>query len=134
MAEQEDDASKTEDPSPRKLHKAHEKGQTAHSQEIKHWAMMLGSTIALMVLGPRLAADLQKLAVKYIEQPEAIPPDSEHLPSVFAAVALGPVWFLARVFGLLIVFALGATSGQAGFTWAPPRSSPSCRRSRSSPA
>lgn len=128
MAESDDDASKTEDPSPRKLSKAHDKGQTAQSQEIKHWAMLLGSTVALMVLGPKLAADMQILAIKFIEQPEAIATDSEHLRLVFAEVSLGLLWILFPVFGLLMIFAVGATVGQSGLIWAPAKIEPELQK------
>lgn len=124
MAEDNDDASKTEDPSPRKLSKAHEKGQNAQSQEIKHWTMLLGGTIALMVLGPKLAADMQIVIFKFIEAPEAIPTDTEHLRLVFADVSRALLWVLAPVFGLLMVFALGATIGQSGLIWAPSKIEP----------
>ena len=43
MADEEDDASKTEDPSEKKLGKAREQGQIASSQEVKNWSVLLGA-------------------------------------------------------------------------------------------
>ena len=50
----EDDAQKTEEPTGRKLQKSKEQGQTASSQEIKTWGILLTATmiIALMVNTP----------------------------------------------------------------------------------
>ena len=42
MAEDQDDAQKTEEPTPRKLQEAHKKGQVITSQEVKSWFILLG--------------------------------------------------------------------------------------------
>ena len=49
MAE-EDDASKTEEPTPKKLAEAKRKGSVAQSQEIKSWAILLGASGLLIFL------------------------------------------------------------------------------------
>lgn len=48
----EDDSQKTEDPTARKLSKAREKGQVGVSQEVKNWAVLLGSAATLALLAP----------------------------------------------------------------------------------
>ena len=47
MAEEEDDASKTEDPTGKKLSDAREKGNVPMSQEAKNWLMLLGGLVVV---------------------------------------------------------------------------------------
>ena len=53
MAE-EDDASKTEEPTAKKLADARRKGSVAQSQEIKSWAILLGASGLLIFFAPIL--------------------------------------------------------------------------------
>ena len=47
-----DQASKTEDPSQKKLEDAHNKGDVAKSQEVTTWFMLLGSAIVFSMMAP----------------------------------------------------------------------------------
>jgi flagellar biosynthetic protein FlhB len=51
-------ASKTEDPSQKKLEDAHKKGDVAKSQEVVTWFMLLGSAVIFAMLAPSTAASL----------------------------------------------------------------------------
>ena len=48
----EDDASKTEDPTSKKLSKGREEGTVAMSMEIKSWVMLMGSAFAVALFAP----------------------------------------------------------------------------------
>ena len=52
MAEDQDDAQKTEEPTPRKLQQAREKGQLPLSQEVKHWFVLFGGLLVVGLYGP----------------------------------------------------------------------------------
>lgn len=121
MADETDDAQKTEEPSSRKLSQAQEKGQTAQSMEIRHWAMLLGGAIAIIFLSPRLVAGVRDVSFKFIEAPDTIAADFEHLRLVFADVSLRLLWILAPLMVLLIVLAVAAGVAQTGFVWASSR-------------
>ena len=71
MAE-EDDASKTEEPTPKKLAEARRKGSVAQSQEIKSWAILLGASGVLIFLAPVMANGVRIAARPFIEKPHAI--------------------------------------------------------------
>ena len=71
MAE-EDDVSKTEDPTAKKLADARRKGSVAQSQEIKNWAILLGASGLLIFLAPNMANSLRITAYPFIEKPHAI--------------------------------------------------------------
>lgn len=51
-------ASKTEDPSQKKLEDAHKKGDVAKSQEVTTWFMLLGSAVIFAMMAPSTAAGL----------------------------------------------------------------------------
>ncbi len=45
MAEDDDDSSKTEQPSQKKLDEARKRGEVVTSREVSHWFMILGGTL-----------------------------------------------------------------------------------------
>lgn len=53
-------ASKTEDPSQKKLEDAHKKGDVAKSQEVTTWFMLLGSATIFAMMAPSTAASLMQ--------------------------------------------------------------------------
>ena len=71
MAE-EDDASKTEEPTSKKLADAKRKGNVAQSQEIKNWAILLGASGVLIFLAPIMANGVRITGRPFIEKPHAI--------------------------------------------------------------
>jgi len=114
----EDDASKTEDPSDKKLGDARKKGQVASSQEVKNFAILIAATIALMVIAPSMANNLRISMRPFIEHPHAFQTDFESLRTVFLNVVLDMAWVTAPVFGLLIIAALFSNFAQSGLIWA----------------
>jgi flagellar biosynthesis protein FlhB len=52
MAEEKDDASKTEDPSQKRLDEAHQKGNVANSREVAHWMMMFSIVMGVVMFAP----------------------------------------------------------------------------------
>ena len=117
MAE-EDDASKTEDPTARKLEKARDKGQVASSQEVKSWMILLGGAFAMIVMAPGIMRDISLTSLKFIESSHAIAVDSPHLRNVLIELLGDLAWILSPLMGLLVVLALVANVGQTGFIWA----------------
>ncbi|MBL8659164.1 MAG: flagellar biosynthesis protein FlhB [Rhodospirillales bacterium] len=55
MAEQ-DNAQKTERPTPKRLEQARKRGEVASSQDVKSWGLLAGGLLALMLLAPIVAA------------------------------------------------------------------------------
>lgn len=113
----EDDASKTEDPTEKKLQDARGKGQVAQSQEIKSWAILLGGTAGLMFLAPFIANGVTSVSRAFIESPHAISANFGHLRKVFADVAMDIGLVLAPLFLLLVIIAIAANIGQFGLIW-----------------
>ncbi|MBI2978029.1 MAG: flagellar biosynthesis protein FlhB [Rhodospirillales bacterium] len=119
MAEEDDDAQKTEDPSDRKLSRAKEKGQVAQSQEIKHWAILLGGTVGLVALGPFMSNGIQRAIMPFLERPDAVPGDFEHLLAVMTDLSVDIGLILAPLLGLLLVLSIVSNVAQFGLIFAP---------------
>ncbi len=123
MAE-EDDAQKTEEPSSRKLTKAKDQGQTATSQEIKSWGILLGATFALFLMVPIMAEQVRTLGIQFIEQPHNIDVGLEHLRGVLLEVSIALLWILGPMMGLLMLMAVVSSVAQSGLIWAPSKLAP----------
>jgi len=113
MAE-EDDASKTEEPTEKKLAEARRKGNVAQSQEIKNWGVLLAGTGALMFLAPFMANGVREIAFPFVEQPHAVPFDFEHLRKILADIMLDLLFVLSPFMLLMVIFAIASNIGQFG--------------------
>jgi flagellar biosynthetic protein FlhB len=119
MADDRDDASKTEEPTAKRLDEARRKGQVPLSREVNNWFVLLAATLALAALAPTLAADARRLLVLFLEQPHAIAVDAGGL----RVALLDAVWGAARaagpVLGAVAIAGIGAGVAQIGWLWAP---------------
>jgi len=120
----EDDASKTEDPTERKLSKARDKGQVAVSQEVKSWVILLGGTFAMIIMAPGIMGDIRRTTAKFIHSPEAIPFDFTHIRFMAAGLMGDVALILAPLMGLLVVLAMAGSIVQTGFLFAPEKIKP----------
>ena len=98
VAEDDDEASKTEEPSERKISKAKEEGDIAISQEAKSFIMLLGMLIVVWLLLPYLGKWYLNLTFKFIENPAEIPTDLQHIRVLLLNVSLGILKILALPF------------------------------------
>lgn len=123
MAE-EDDSSKTEDPTSKKLAKAREHGQLAMSQEVKSWLILLGSTLIIIVMAPSMMVDVRTLMAPFILSPHDIPFDLPHLRMVMARLLIEIGFVLAPLLGLLLFISFFASAGQSGLVYSPKKIEP----------
>lgn len=86
MAEDTDDSQKTEEPSQKRLDEAREKGNVANSKEINHWFMIGAGTLFVTTFAPQTLIDIQRLILPFIEQPDAIPTDLDHLRRIMLSL------------------------------------------------
>lgn len=117
MAEEQDDSQKTEDPTSRRLDEARERGQVANSREVNNLLMLGVFSMSVLLFGGSAAAAIYKASIPFIESPDMVPADFEHL------VALG--WKLLGVLlaagavplVLAIIAAIGAGYLQFGLVF-----------------
>lgn len=72
-SEQADDASKTEEPTPKRIEESRKKGQVALSREVNHWVMLLAATVVLVGLAPQALQSLHTLMRAHIEKAHMVP-------------------------------------------------------------
>ena len=121
VAEDEDEASKTEEPSERKISKAREEGDIAISQDAKSFIMILGMLFVVWQIIPLMGRWFYRYFVLFIERPETIPVDSRHLQLLFLDCFVDFLKIMGIPFTVFLVLGIGASLLQTGFVYAPNR-------------
>ncbi len=116
MADQ-DDADKSEEPSARKLSQAREKGNTLSSKEVNNFAVLLGATLIVGLIGPYLLTDMSRALLFFIERPDRV--DMSAVGPVLYDTLLNVGIAVAPALGLLVVLAAGGILAQIGWLIAP---------------
>jgi flagellar biosynthetic protein FlhB len=101
MAEDQDDAERTEDPTPRRLQQAIERGDVVKSTEVSTWFMIGGATIALMVFSGPAVTSLQTTMRGLLAHAWEMPTDGAALLDL--ARTLGEVFLMALGFPILLL-------------------------------
>lgn len=70
--EKQDEASKTEEPTHKRIEDARKKGQIAGSREVNHFFMLLAFTFIIGVLGPHLMNQTGGILKPFITQPDMV--------------------------------------------------------------
>lgn len=115
MSEADDDASKTEDPSERKLGEARGKGQVWQSKELGHWSMFFAMVMILAFMGNGIAKDVTKAVVPFFEQADQIRLDPGNLGRVLVATFWEVLKPLIFPLSILLFVAIVPTAVQTGF-------------------
>ncbi|MGB6444858.1 MAG: flagellar type III secretion system protein FlhB [Xanthobacteraceae bacterium] len=79
MVEEQDDAEQTEDPTPRRLDQAIERGDVVKSIEVSTWFMIGGATLSLMIFSGPTAVSLQTAMRSLLAHSFEIPTDGASL-------------------------------------------------------
>ncbi len=106
MAESESGQEKTEEPTPKKLQKAKDKGQIARSKELTTLMVMMASSGGLIFFGSGMVQDLMTILEKGLTiERKTIFSEQAATLKFFDALFDG-LWMLAPLFALLFVVAL----------------------------
>ncbi len=73
MSEEQDDAQKTEDPTPKKIEESRKKGQVALSREVNSWVMLFAATLIVSAIAPYVFANMHDLLKAYLERVHMFP-------------------------------------------------------------
>ncbi len=87
MAEDQDDSEQTEDPTPRRLDQAIERGDVVKSIEVSTWFMIGGATLALMIFSGPSAVTLQAAMRGLLAHSWQIPMDGQALVGLARSLA-----------------------------------------------
>lgn len=122
--EDEDEASKTEEPSERKIEKAREEGDIAVSQDAKSFIMLIAMLFVVWLVIPLMFRWFYGFSLKFIESPETIPVDDRHLRLLMTHSVLGLLKILGIPFAIFMIAGIIANVYQTGFIYAPKKLEP----------
>ena len=117
--EQEDEASKTEDPSSKKLEEARKRGQVAQSRDLSTWVMLLAATLLIGIATPSMFSYMTHELRGFFEHAHDIPGDaggiSKALTETLIISLKGSFLFLL----IMMVAAIAGPAMQVGLMIAP---------------
>ena len=128
MAEDDDQDSKTEEPSSRKLEKAREEGQVAISAEIKTWVGLLGIAAIVMIIAPYLMRSLLARIRPFIEYPHLIFTDQVGLYQTVVALVTDVLLLLTIPFSVMIFLGVVSSIVQTGFIFSTKKLEPNLNK------
>lgn len=117
--DKEDDASKTEDPSAKKLEEGRKRGQVAQSRDLSTWVMFLAATLLIGTATPSMFSYLTTTLKAYLEHAHDMPSGPGGLSAILVETCL--IAFKSSfLFFLILIFAaiLGPTM-QIGLLFSP---------------
>ena len=115
MAEQDTSQERTEEPTAKRLEKAHEDGQVARSQELSVAAMMIGAASFMYLFGGNLMSGLSELFTSgFVFDRKDVFSDNL-LPAAFGSHALQSMLVLLPLFLFTVVIALGSAGIIGGY-------------------
>ena len=123
IAEDDDEASKTEEPSERKISKAKEEGDIAISQDAKSFIMLLGMLFVIWLVLPLMFKWFYMFSLKFVENPDAIPTDG-HIRLLLYNTVIALMKILGIPFAIFMVLGIFASVAQTGFVYAPKKLEP----------
>jgi flagellar biosynthetic protein FlhB len=124
VAEETEDAQKTEEATPRRLEEARTKGQVASSREVNHLFIILAGAVSFMALAPGLGGGIVRALSRFVTEPDrfVVGPAGigDALSNAFGQVLLA----LLPVMALLVVAAILAGVVQSGLIFSTERIKP----------
>jgi flagellar biosynthetic protein FlhB len=124
MAEGAEKDDKTEAPTPRRLEEARNKGEIIYSSEAAAWIMLAAGTLALTMLGGKIAHALANDLVFYISRSGVMAVDGDSLRQLFFQVGVKIAAALSMFMLILMGAAIVARMVQDKPTWAPSKLTP----------
>ncbi|MCK5423761.1 MAG: flagellar biosynthesis protein FlhB [Emcibacter sp.] len=108
MADEQDESQKTEEPTAKKLEEAHEKGEVAKSQEVKHWFILFSVTVVILVSAKSSMAGIREILGGVLASSYSVRMDGNSILSFVAEVFSGVSGYMALP---VIILMMGALTG-----------------------
>ena len=128
MAEEQDNAQRTEEPTPKRLREARAKGDAPKSQEVIAGVMLAASALMLWLFGPDAARGVAEIGAAFLDHPHEFVVDPGALQRLFAGVALKLGGALAGLGVLVLAAALISNVAQAAPVFTTERMKPSVQK------
>lgn len=114
-----DDASKTEDPSAKKLEEGRNRGQVAQSRDLSTWVMLLAATLLLGTATPSMFSDLTVFMRTFLERAHEMPAGPGGISAILTDTAIASLKACAIFFIILMFAAILGPTMQIGLMFAP---------------
>jgi flagellar biosynthesis protein FlhB len=108
MADDRDDAQRTEEPTQRRLDDAHKKGDVVKSPELSTFILLSGSTLAILVAGTGAVRAFLTHFLVFLERPEEIVLDSGGAAQILNRAVWGLFAVAGPAIGLMMLAAAAA--------------------------
>jgi flagellar biosynthetic protein FlhB len=131
MAESESGSDKTEDPSPKRLEQARERGQLPRSKELTNFATMIGGSVALVSIGGSLTVRMVHIMKNSLSIDPELLSNPESMGTSLGAAIVSGLLALLPIFGALFGLVMLASVVLGGWNFSPGALTP--RFSRLSP-
>jgi flagellar biosynthetic protein FlhB len=99
MADDQDDASKTEEPSPKRLREARDQGNVPSSRELISWFMLFALTLFLLAFAGPFSSRMMAVMTRFVAEPDGLAFDTITLQA--------EAWETIRAAGFLMLIPLG---------------------------
>jgi len=119
MAEEQDESSKTEEPTPKRLRESREKGQIPTSREINSWFMIFALTLLVFGLAGSMMGGLSTLMTQFVERPHDVSLNMANFVEVLKDTAFTILLVLSLPLFLTVIAAFLSSVLQHGFLLAP---------------
>lgn len=119
MADDQDDTSKTEEPTAKRLQDARNRGQVAVSRELNNWLVLLAATLALVGFSPSVVHDSHRLLTHFLANAHQIPFEYASMQSQMTTLALAVAASIGPLILAILAAGVAAGVGQVGWLMAP---------------
>ena len=106
MAEQETGQEKTEEPTPKRLKDAKEKGDIARSKELSTTILLLAASLGLIVFGPGIALSFERILQRNLSLDRRDLYDPSMMFAHLGSAAMEMMWALLAWFALMLFAAI----------------------------
>lgn len=117
MAEETEDAQKTEEATPRRLEEARRKGQVASSREVNHWFIIMAGAVSFMALAPGLGGGVVRALSRFVSEPDLIVMGPAGVGAALKGAVGDVMLAMLPVIALLVVAAILSGVVQSGLVF-----------------
>jgi flagellar biosynthetic protein FlhB len=117
VAEQETGQEKTQDPTPKRIKDAREKGDIARSKELTTTVLLLSAALSLMVFGPAIATTMKGVMTRNLSLDRQDIFDPAMMFSHLGAAAGEALWAMLGFFGVVVFAALVSPMALGGWNF-----------------
>ena len=108
MADDRDDAQKTEQPTQKRLQEAEERGDVAQSPDVAAWLVLAAATGFIALWGSATASSLRQMMTGFLSQPHTLTLDRETTSGLMEGIGLQLLLILSVPLGILLVVGVGS--------------------------